>query len=408
MRPSTPFNEEELTLERVCEICGSTYTLGEAGEHYFGRPYNYRNGCAATCLRCWLDCGPSVDASLTGNLLREFATKLSPDAHLVVMPVDRLMLSEPIAFQSGSIIYPKGLAKITALRLEMSKEVSESLSFYQSSTAFVDKETLSQTPTIAFTCEFDWDNLWHGDHKSHIESIRVFSQIADAKCLNWLRYRFCPIDIPDVLPSRAGQIKNNPMMSAALLYNAFRREGGIIAGDAFNSVITRGLGLPLNEDDLRYRDFPDLEGDVGNIALHALDLYSLILQAEYPTTQFTQLMALLEFLADPTDYIKSEEVGKIIGRYVATNVTEYEKFKARYYELSGKKDDATGEYIGYRTRIVHMGVRLESILPAGPRSQLLKELDGYVRIVIDHMLSRSSWSYDSYLAHRKSMEPFLK
>jgi hypothetical protein len=34
-----------------------------------------------------------------------------------------------------------------------------------------------------------------------------------------------------------------------------------------------------------------------------------------------------------------------------------------------------------------MGARLESILAAGPRSQLLKELDGYVRIVIGHMLS---------------------
>src|SRR6266851_3567290 len=359
MHEPTQFSEQELTLPRVCEVCGATYTLEEAGEHFFRRPYNYHDGCAATCLTCWLDCGPPVDRSLTGNLLREFATKLSPDAHLVVMPVHR------------------------------------------------DKETFSETPTIAFTDKFDWDDLWHASHKSHMEYIRIFSQIADVKCLNWIRYKFCPIDIPDVLPSRAGQTKKDPMMSAVLLYNAFRREGGIIAGDAFNSVIIRVLGVPLNEGDLSYDDFPDLEGAVGNIALHALDLYSSVLQAEYPTSQFTQLMALLEFLADPTDYTKSEQIGKIIGRYVATNAAEYEKFKARYYELSGEKDDATGEYVGYRTRIVHMGLRLESILPAGPRSQLLKELDGYVRTVIDHMLERSSWDYDSYLAHRESMQPFL-
>ena len=55
-----------------------------------------------------------------------------------------------------------------------------------------------------------------------------------------------------------------------------------------------------------------------------------------------------------------------------------------------------------------MGVRLESILTAGPRGQLLKELDGYVRTVIDHMLERSSWDYYSYLAHRESVKPFLK
>ena len=197
------------------------------------------------------------------------------------------------------------------------------------------------------------------------------------------------------------------MMSAALLFNAFRNEGSIIAGDAFASVFTKGLGLPVDEHELPYNNFPDQDGEVGNIALYALDLYSTILQAEYPTTQFTQLMALLEFLADPTDYTKSDEVGRIIGRYVAKNAVEYEKFKARYYELSGKRDTA-GKYTGYRTRIVHMGQKLESILPFGPRNELLRELDGYVRAVIDHMIERSSWTFDSYKQARLEMTPFLK
>jgi hypothetical protein len=86
MPETTPFSEEELTVARVCELCGATYTLEEAGEHFFRRPYNYRNGCAATCLTCWLDCGPPVDRSLTGNLLREFATKLGPDMEWQIRP----------------------------------------------------------------------------------------------------------------------------------------------------------------------------------------------------------------------------------------------------------------------------------------------------------------------------------
>lgn len=110
MQERTRFSEKELTLLRVCEFCGTNYTLEEAGEHFFSRPYNYRNSCAATCLACWLDCGPPADRGLTGNLLREFATKLGPDAHLIVMPVNRLMFSEPIEFQSGAKIYPKGIA----------------------------------------------------------------------------------------------------------------------------------------------------------------------------------------------------------------------------------------------------------------------------------------------------------
>ncbi|HKS81550.1 MAG TPA: hypothetical protein VJR23_08580 [Candidatus Acidoferrales bacterium] len=298
------------------------------------------------------------------------------------------------------------MAQLDALNLALSDDVSNSLAVFQSRASGVDKETFSRTPTVVFTCDFEWDSLWRANYKAQMESLRLFSQIADMKCLNWIRYRLCEIGLPDALPSRAGQIKADSMMSAVIVYNAFRREGGVIAGDAFSSVVTKGLGLPLSEEELPYNEFPDQEGEVGNLVLHALDLYSTILQAEYPTTQFIQLMALLEFLADPTDYTPSNKVAKTIGRYVAKNSTEYENFKSRYCELSGKKDSNTGAHIGYRTRIVHMGERLERILPSGPRQSLLKELDGYVRTVIDHMIEHSSWTFDSYLRARSAMEPF--
>jgi len=408
MQNQRPFTDEELGLERICAVCGSRYALAHVTSHFFAAPYDYRNGCATTCLTCWLGCGPNSDDSVTGNLLREFGSSLGPDTHLVVMPVYRLMLSEPIRFQSNSILYPHRVAKLNDLNLVLSDEVSTSLAVFQSQATFVDKETFSETPTVAFTYDFDWAALWHGTHKFHMESLRLLSQVADRKCLDWIRYRLCEVGIPDTLPSRAGQIRRNSMISAALVFNAFRREGGIIAGDAFNSEFTKGLGLPVNEEDLPYNDFPAQDGEVGNITLHALNLYSTMLQAEYPTAQFTQLMALLEFLADPTDYTKADKVGKIIGRYVAKNSVEYEKFKARFHELSGKRDSATGEYTGYRTRIVHMGARLENILPAGPRNELLKELDGYVRTVLDHMIEHSSWTFDSYEQARSAMAPFLR
>jgi hypothetical protein len=408
MQNQRPFTDEELGLERTCAVCGSRYALADISSHFFPAPCNYREACATTCLTCWLGCGPDSDDSVTGNLLREFASNLGPDTHLVVMPVYRLMSSKPIRFQSHAILYPHRVAKLSDLNLALSDEVSNSLAFLQSKATFVNKETFSETPTVAFSYGFDWDALWRGTHKYQMECLRLFSQTADVKCLNWIRYRLCEVGNPDTLPSRAGQIGRNPMISAALVFNSFRREGGIIAGDAFNSAFTKGLGLPINEEDLPYHDFPDQDGEIGNIALHALDLYSVMLQAEYPTAQFTQLMALLEFLADPTDYTKAEDVGKIIGRYVAKNSVEFEKFKTRYHELSGKRDPATGEYTGYRTRIVHMGERLESILPAGARNELLKELDGYVRIVIEHMIEHSSWTFDSYKQARSAMVPFLK
>ena len=257
MQNQRPFTDEEVNLERICAVCGSRFALAHVPSHFFAAPYKYRNGCATTCLTCWLGCGPDSDESLVGNLLREFGSNLGPDTHLVVMPVYRLMLSKPIGFQSQSILYPNRVAKLNDLNLVLSGEVSKSLAVFQSQATFVDKETFSETPTVAFTYDFDWDALWHGSYKLHMEFLRLFSQIADMKCLNWIRYRLCEIGIPDVLPSRAGQIRKNSMMSAALVFNAFRREGGIIAGDAFSSAFTKGLGLPVNEEDLPYNEFPD-------------------------------------------------------------------------------------------------------------------------------------------------------
>ena len=45
--------------------------------------------------------------------------------------------------------------------------------------------------------------------------------------------------------------------------------------------------------------------------------------------------------------------------------------------LTGKKDPITNEHIGYRTRIVHLGNRLDQLLPeASDRVALFEELDG--------------------------------
>src|SRR5215469_10580021 len=92
MEKQLGFSDEELALERICAICRSRYALEHVTSHYFGAPYNYRNGCAATCLTCWLGCGPDSDRSLTGNLLREFASTLGPSTNIDVMPIDGKIL----------------------------------------------------------------------------------------------------------------------------------------------------------------------------------------------------------------------------------------------------------------------------------------------------------------------------
>lgn len=80
-----------------------------------------------------------------------------------------------------------------------------------------------------------------------------------------------------------------------------------------------------------------------------------MLEASSSTSQFVQCLSLLEFLVDPDSYCDFKKVGKIVARYAAANQSEYIKLLDRFFELTGKKDDATGRPIGYRTRIVHIG-----------------------------------------------------
>jgi hypothetical protein len=73
--------------------------------------------------------------------------------------------------------------------------------------------------------------------------------------------------------------------------------------------------------------------------------------------KFVQALTLLEFLADPRDYRKFEDVKKIVARYVATTREEYARILERFLELTGKKDPTTQLFIGYHTRIIHIGER---------------------------------------------------
>jgi len=42
-------------------------------------------------------------------------------------------------------------------------------------------------------------------------------------------------------------------------------------------------------------------------------------------------------LADPTDYVKAEEIAKIVVRYIANTRENYERLKGRFSELYGKR-----------------------------------------------------------------------
>jgi hypothetical protein len=97
-------------------------------------------------------------------------------------------------------------------------------------------------------------------------------------------------------------------------------------------------------------------------------------------------------------------VSAIVRRYLTDDDQENLRLKERFNDLTGRKDPVTKEYVGYRTRMVHIGDRLSDILPeAVTRKQLFEELDGYIRAVVNHMIIYSALDWDSYKEVRDRM-----
>ena len=344
-----------------------------------------------------------------GDLLEDHANALGAGAHLAVMPIARLTLEwSPLTFPQGITFYPSGIAQTDSLGIIPNDPDSGSLAEVASATSGLDVGTLSEHPLVVFPFSFDWESFRKNSHKGNLAFIRRLSDHVDRGCLDLIRYIQCPFfangDPLQNLPGRAGQLNSNPMMSGVLLYNHSLRQARIIGGDAFTHTITRGLGLFI--DDVDESRFPN-EGEVGFITRHGLSLYTAVQEANNSTACFIQYLALLEFLAFPDEYRKFEEVKKVIARYVARDASQYKALLDRFFELTGKKEEGTGRIIGYRTRLIHMGERIEDVVPDDDsRKALFYELDGYIRAVIDHMIENSGASYTEYLKIRGNLRPY--
>lgn len=437
-------------LRRVCKECRRQYTVREYLENaasYFSRPSNYRAGCENYCLNCWLCIGPHdcpdekdddvdkvvhfpsasdgipmidgmylgehhdnwpyeevCELLMQGDVLRGFQWFLERGANLALMPIARVYVDRPVVFPSGITFYPPGVADIEALNLIPNRDDTTSLAERCSAASGITAGLLNEHPLVVFPYQFDWNAFRSSGHESHLDLIRCMSEEIDRRCLNLARYRLCRLERADDVPAHAGQLASSPMMAGAMLYGSAIREARIVGGAVFTHYLTRGLGLPLEQ--IEWDQFPK-EGEVGQIVNHALALYAAVLESGDPTARFMQCLGLLEFLAYPDEYRKFEEVKKVIARYVARDRTEYQRILNRFFELTGRKDPDTGRIIGYRTRVVHMGERLERLIPnPKSRNELFSELDGYIRPVIDHMILHSEKRFEEYLDERGSLRPF--
>jgi hypothetical protein len=344
-----------------------------------------------------------VNKEFTGDLLADFSAYFRRGFFLAVMPVSRVHLDSPIQYKHGLVFYPPGWAELKTLNVAVNRTDTRSHAELASAASGIDVDLLETHPLVAFPCMFNCEEFQHGNHQDHCECIRTMSAYVDRVCFNILKFNRCELGLPDTIPGRVGSIIPNPMMAGALLYSHEHRRGRIVGGSAFSHAVVKGLGLPLVP--LNTRHFPR-SGEVGRIVSHALELFSAALEASTPTLQFVQAISLLEFLADPFEYQSFKNVKKIIARYAAKDALQYDRLLDRFHELTGKKADS-GEILGYRTRIVHMGQRLEEIFPVpADRRNVLQELQSYARAVITHMIVRSNESWSDYLELRAELQSF--
>jgi hypothetical protein len=341
----------------------------------------------------------------TGNLLQDYEADLEKGYHLAIMPISRVEVEWfPRNYPAGITFYPVEFVDLNELGIVPNRNDSSSLAEAVSAASGVDRGIIDRHPLVVFPCTFDWFAFCRDGFRGHLEFIRTLSDYVDRTCLNFIRYCQCSLGLVDTLPGRAGMVNSNPMMAGALLYNHTLGEGRIIGGDAFTHRITKGLGLPIESID--HSRFPK-KGQVGFIINHALALYTALLEAENQTLRFVQALSLLEFLAYPGEYRKFQHVKKIVARHVAQNPYEYRKILNRFLELTGKKNEITGQILGYRTRVIHMGQRVEDLLPdKEDRRALFTELENYIKAVMDHMIIHSDMSWQDYLTVRNSLRPF--
>jgi hypothetical protein len=342
------------------------------------------------------------------SILEKFAGYIEQGYLIAIMPITRAIIDvESVSFPHGVTFYPPGYVKLNDIGFIPNKAPAAGVPLAEAISAVtgVTLETFDEHPLVVFPCIFRWDEFQTDNFRNHLKFLTTMSQYVD-ETLDVVRYYQCEINNFHPLPGKAGTLHTNYMMSAALLYNPSIHEARIIAGDAFANRITRGLGLPLAPVETKL--FPK-SGEVGKIVKHALSLYTVIMESANLTVKFTQCMGLLDFLTSPDEYKKFADAAKIIARYVAKNNKEYHELLERFYDLTGKKDAETGKFIGFRTRIVHLGEKLEDILPDDSDiNMLFQELQLYIKAMIDHMIKYSDLSWGEYLLLRNDLAPFTK
>lgn len=360
--------------------------------------------------------------AIHSELVDRYGSQLASGFSLALLPVSRLQLEDcEIQYPGGVTFYQQGEVDLEALNCISNNDLDDvfskspalsedvkiaqyegrSLTNAMSSVTGVTLDAFAEHTLVALPWKINWSDLGSMSHKQHMDFLEKISEKIDRECFDYVVYRQCEFYPPDSLPGRAGSLDTSPMFEAVLLYDPETNTSQIISGSVFSHAVMKGIGLLLYPIDPI--EFPG-DGEMGRIAKHALALYKEVLHSSSDTSRFVQAMSLLEFLAFPDDYRPFKMVKKIVASHAASSEYEYKSILDRFLELTGKKDPDTNQFIGYRTRIVHLGERIEDIIPIeADRKALFHEIYKYIKSMVDHMITHSDLSFERYRDVRKEL-----
>ena len=423
-------NIEEYTrlVERTCSDCGARYRICdyETNADYFAPPYRYLDGCEDCCLKCWLvgpdevaeefDVSPPLEdedvlpvaffeasdeddswnfnehypSLADGRLLEGYSWFLERGWSLVVMPWARLKIAKSVFFPNGVGLYRAGLCELGLAEGQISVDECTAASS-------VSLELYRNEPIVTLPCRLDCTRLGALPHSVGLEVIRNISAWLSLKVQSYLCFRFGNLENLSSIPCRPGQVSGGS--TTALLFNSgAQTQPRLLGGSVFPSVVTQGLGLAVRQPE--WDEMPT-NGEVGRIVHHALRLYMNTMETPCQTSKFVQVMSLFEYLAFPHEYKNLSKVRPIIAKYCARSAEHESELTDRFKTAFFGK--------GYRYLIVHLGKRLEEILPS-PRDRrlLFRELDSYIRPIVDHMTLHSEMTWTEYVGLRDGTLPKFK
>ncbi len=199
--------------------------------------------------------------------------------------------------------------------------------------------------------------------------------------VDFIRLNYGSILDKRLMTGRVGQLESGD--TVALVTDAFGGLSRIASADIYGNVLNVFQGIELLStsvfDQLSIYK-PDIN-ETGNIALHAMRLYSAALEGSGPTEKFVEFMRIFEFIAFPDSYEKFQKVRAKITQHLARNSYDETRLETEFRSYTGGVAND-----GLRTKIIHMGVQLDDLLNAGDIDSLLSRLQLYTTCCINDLL----------------------